>query len=84
MPTNTPSYTICSAPIVYIFVYILIETRIAPLTIFINSFGLSHVVPMFIHITPGFHLYPVWFELSHLQNVSFIVNLSTFVYRTVS
>ena len=29
--TNTPSYTICSAPNVYIFVYILIETRIAPL-----------------------------------------------------
>ena len=33
MPTNTPSYTICSAPIVYIFVYILIETRIAALTV---------------------------------------------------
>ena len=31
MSTNTPSYTICSSPIVYIFVYILIETRIAPL-----------------------------------------------------
>ena len=33
MPTNTPSYSICSAPIVYIFVYILIETCIAPLTV---------------------------------------------------
>ena len=31
MSTNTYSYTICSAPNVYIFVYILIETRIAPL-----------------------------------------------------
>ena len=31
MSTNTPSYTICSAPTVYIFVYILIETRFAPL-----------------------------------------------------
>ena len=31
MSTNPPSYTICSAPIVYSFVYILIETRIAPL-----------------------------------------------------
>ena len=32
MSTNTSSYTICSAPNVYIFVYILIETHIAPLT----------------------------------------------------
>ena len=32
MSTNTCSYTICSAPNVYIFVYILIETRVAPLT----------------------------------------------------
>ena len=32
MSTNTSSYTICSAPFVYIFVYILIETRITPLT----------------------------------------------------
>ena len=32
MSTNSSSYTICSAPYVYIFVYILIETRIAPLT----------------------------------------------------
>ena len=32
MPTNTSSYTICSAPDVYIFVYMLIETRIAPLS----------------------------------------------------
>ena len=32
MSTNTSSYTICSAPNVYIFVYILIETRIAPLS----------------------------------------------------
>ena len=31
MSTNTSSYTICSAPNVYIFVYILIETHIAPL-----------------------------------------------------
>ena len=31
MSTNTCSYTICSVPIVYIFVYILIETHIAPL-----------------------------------------------------
>ena len=31
MSTNTSSYTICSAPNVYIFVYILIEIRIAPL-----------------------------------------------------
>ena len=31
MSTNTSSYTICSAPNVYIFVYILIETRIVPL-----------------------------------------------------
>ena len=31
MLTNTSSYTICSAPNVYIFVYILNETRIAPL-----------------------------------------------------
>ena len=33
MSTNTSSYTICSAPNVYIFVYILIETRIAPLSV---------------------------------------------------
>ena len=33
MSTNTSSYTICSAPNVYIFVYILIESRIAPLRI---------------------------------------------------
>ena len=33
MSTNTSSYTICSAPNVYIFVYILIETRIAPLNL---------------------------------------------------
>ena len=32
MSTNTFSYTICSAPNVYILVYILIETRIAPLS----------------------------------------------------
>ena len=31
MSTNTSSYTICSVPNVYIFVYILIETRTAPL-----------------------------------------------------
>ena len=31
MSTNTSRYTICSAPNVYILVYILIETRIAPL-----------------------------------------------------
>ena len=31
MSTNTSSYIICSAPNVYIFVYILIETHIAPL-----------------------------------------------------
>ena len=31
MSTNTSSYTICSAPNVYIFAYILMETRIAPL-----------------------------------------------------
>ena len=31
MSTNTFHYTICSTPNVYIFVYILIETRIAPL-----------------------------------------------------
>ena len=31
MSTNTCSYTICSAPNGYIFVYILFETRIAPL-----------------------------------------------------
>ena len=31
MSTNTSSYTICSTPNVYICVYILIETRIAPL-----------------------------------------------------
>ena len=31
MTTNTPSYTICSAPIVYICVYIFIEICIAPL-----------------------------------------------------
>ena len=31
MSTNTSSDTICRAPNVYIFVYILIETRIAPL-----------------------------------------------------
>ena len=36
MSTNTSSYTICSAPNVYIFVYILIETRIAPLNIRID------------------------------------------------
>ena len=33
MSTNTSSCTICSAPNVYIFVYILIETRIAHLSI---------------------------------------------------
>ena len=32
MSADTSSYTICSAPNVYMFVYILIETRIAPLT----------------------------------------------------
>ena len=32
MSTNTSSYTICSTPNVYIFVYILTETHIAPLT----------------------------------------------------
>ena len=32
MSTNTSRYTICSTLNVYIFVYILIETRIAPLT----------------------------------------------------
>ena len=32
MSTNTFSYTICNPPNVYILVYILIETRIAPLT----------------------------------------------------
>ena len=32
--TNTSNYTICSAPNVYIFVDILIETRIAPLMAF--------------------------------------------------
>ena len=31
MSTNTPSYTICRPPITYIFVNILIGTRIAPL-----------------------------------------------------
>ena len=31
MSTNTCSYTICSAPNVYVFVYILLETHIAPL-----------------------------------------------------
>ena len=31
MSADTSSYTICSAPNVYMFVYILIETRIAPL-----------------------------------------------------
>ena len=40
------------------------------LTSFINSFGLAHFVPIFKHITPGFHLYPIWSELNHLQNVS--------------
>ena len=33
MSTNTSSCTICSAPNVYIFFYILIETRIGPLTV---------------------------------------------------
>ena len=37
MSTTTCSYTICSAPNVYIFVYILIETHLAPL---IFDFGL--------------------------------------------
>ena len=41
MSTNTSSYTICSAPIVYMFVYILIETRIAPL-----SYETAILVPM--------------------------------------
>ena len=41
MSTNTSSYTISSAPNVYIFVYILIETRIAPLTIYPQSFLLK-------------------------------------------
>ena len=35
--TNAFSCTICSAPNVYIFVYILIETRIAPLRIFFSK-----------------------------------------------
>ena len=42
MSTNTPSYTICSAPIVYIFVYILIETRIAPLNTHIVGLSCCH------------------------------------------
>ena len=33
MSTNTSIYTMCSAPNIYIFVYILIETPIAPLRI---------------------------------------------------
>ena len=37
MSTNTSSYTICSAPNVYIVVYILIETRIAPLSLIVNK-----------------------------------------------
>ena len=37
MSTNTSSYTIRSAPNVYIFVYILIETRIAPLMVKLNN-----------------------------------------------
>ena len=48
MSTNTSSYTICNAPNVYIFVYILIETRIAPLNMpqnwiifFLNSLKIS-------------------------------------------
>ena len=41
MPTNTPSYTICSALIVYIFVNILIETRIAPLRNFHKDTSIS-------------------------------------------
>ena len=32
MSADTSSYTICSAPNVYMFVYILIETRKAPLS----------------------------------------------------
>ena len=31
--TKTSSYTICRAPNFYIFVYVLIETRIAPLNV---------------------------------------------------
>ena len=31
MSADTSSYTICNAPNVYMFVYILIETHIAPL-----------------------------------------------------
>ena len=37
MSTNTSRYTICSAPFVYIFVYILIETPIAPLSVSISK-----------------------------------------------
>ena len=43
MSINTYSYTICSAPNVYIFVYILIETRIAPLNIEINCTICNHL-----------------------------------------
>ena len=42
MSTNTYSYTICSAPFVYIFVYILIETRIAPLRVRLTKYQQMH------------------------------------------
>ena len=45
MSTNTSSYTICSASNVYMFVYIFIETRIAPLIeVCLTDFMPSHNV----------------------------------------
>ena len=39
---NTSSYAICSAPNVYIFVYILIETRIAPLRQVVSQYRVNY------------------------------------------
>ena len=47
LSTNTSSYTICRAPNVYIFVYILIETRIAPLRCPLKR----SLVSFFVHST---------------------------------
>ena len=79
MSTNTSSYTICSAPNVYIFVYILIETRYSTFKGFLRYFG-NNMWPVFTvlrgHDSPrkyttvcshptGSQLFPVARALKH-------------------
>ena len=81
MSTNTFSYTICNAPNVYIFVYILIETRIAPLnllsfnvlTTIINVPYMADSRLFFIAVTRSFRnnhsLFSLCFDLTHPRTV---------------